>query len=60
MQGIVEGNSVPRVFIPQLLELRRNGRFPLEKLARSYPFPDLEAAIADTTSGAAVKAVLVH
>lgn len=60
VQGIVEGNSVPRVFIPQLLELRRAGRFPLEKLVRSYPFTDLEAAIADTTSGEAVKAVLVH
>src|SRR5690606_34099379 len=56
VQGIVEGDSVPRVFIPQLLELRRKGRFPLEKLARTYPFTDLEAAIGDTTSGAAVKA----
>lgn len=60
VQGIVEGNSVPRVFIPQLLELRRRGRFPLEKLVRTYPFADLEPAIADTMSGAAVKAVLVH
>ena len=60
VQGIVEGNSVPRVFIPQLLELRRAGRFPLEKLVRTYPFGELEGAIADTTSGKAVKAVLVH
>jgi len=51
---------VPRVFIPQLLELRRRGRFPLEKLVRTYPFADLERAIADTTKGEAVKAVLVH
>jgi len=60
VQGIVEGNSVPRVFIPQLLELRRQGRFPLEKLVRTFPFPELETAIAATTSGEAVKAVLVH
>lgn len=60
VQGIVEGNSVPRVFIPQLLELRRQGRFPIEKLVRTYPFAELETAIADTTSGDAVKAVLVH
>lgn len=60
VQGIVEGNSVPRVFIPQLLQLRRQGRFPLEKLVRTYPFADLETAIEDTTSGQAVKAVLVH
>jgi aryl-alcohol dehydrogenase len=60
VQGIVEGNSVPRVFIPQLLELRRKGHFPLEKLVRTYPFAELEGAIADTTSGKAVKAVLKH
>lgn len=60
VRGIVEGNSVPRVFIPQLLELRRQGRFPLEKLVRTYPFAELEQAIADTNDGAAVKAVLVH
>src|SRR5690606_41606164 len=60
VQGIVEGNSVPRVFIPQLLELRRQGRFPLEKLVRTSPFPELETAIAATTSGEAVKAVPVH
>ncbi len=60
VQGIVEGNSVPRVFIPQLLELRRQGRFPLERLVQTFPFPELETAIAATTSGEAVKAVLVH
>jgi aryl-alcohol dehydrogenase len=60
VQGIVEGNSVPRVFIPQLLELRRKGRFPLEKIVKTYPFADLEGAITQTTSGQAVKAVLVH
>jgi len=60
VQGIVEGNSVPRVFIPQLLELRRQGRFPLEKLVRTYPFAELEGAIAATAAGEAVKAVLVH
>lgn len=60
VQGIVEGNSVPRVFIPQLLDLRRRGRFPLERLVRTYPFADLERAIADTGSGQTIKAVLTH
>lgn len=60
VQGIVEGNSVPRVFIPQLLELRRAGRFPLEKIVKTYPFADLEGAIAATKAGEAVKAVLTH
>ena len=60
VQGIVEGNSVPRVFIPQLLELRRAGRFPLERIVRTFPFAELESAIEAPESGEVVKAVLVH
>lgn len=60
IQGVVEGNSVPRVFIPQLLELRRQGRFPLEKLVTTFDFADLEGAITATKAGEAVKAVLTH
>lgn len=51
---------MPRVFIPQLLELYRQGRFPLDKLVRTFPFAELEGAIEATASGEAVKAVLVH
>ncbi|SNC59848.1 aryl-alcohol dehydrogenase [Kytococcus aerolatus] len=58
--GIVEGQSVPRVFIPQLLELRRQGLFPLERIVTTYRFDELEKAIEDTESGASLKAVLVH
>jgi aryl-alcohol dehydrogenase len=56
--GAIEGDSVPQVFIPQLLSLYRAGAFPFDKLITTYPFADLERAIADTASGAAVKAVL--
>lgn len=60
LQGIVEGNSVPRVIIAQLLELRRQGRFPLEKLVTTFDFSDLEGAATATKAGQEVKAVLIH
>ena len=34
--GIIEGNCVP--FIPELIELYRQGRFPFDKLVKFYPF----------------------
>nr|WSY53876.1 NAD(P)-dependent alcohol dehydrogenase [Streptomyces sp. NBC_00886] len=59
IRHISEGDSVPQVFIPRLISLYRQGAFPFDKLITTYPFKDLDRAIADTRSGAAVKAVLM-
>jgi aryl-alcohol dehydrogenase len=34
IRGILEGESVPDIFIPQLIELNAQGRFPFEKLMK--------------------------
>ncbi len=56
--GAIEGDAVPQVFIPQMLALFQAGQFPFDQLVTTYPFEDIERAIADTQSGASVKAVL--
>ena len=58
VRGVIEGDAVPREFIPQLIALRDAGRLPLEKLIRTYEFDDIAAAFADAASGEAVKPVL--
>jgi aryl-alcohol dehydrogenase len=58
--GIVEGDSVPDVFIPQLIDLHRAGRFPFDKLITTMPFADINEAVAAQHRGDAVKIVLVH
>ena len=55
---IVQGSSVPQVFIPRLVELWKQGRFPVDKLTRAYAFEDINTAFADSESGAVVKPVL--
>ncbi len=57
--GAIEGDSIPQNFIPELIALHQAGRFPFDELITTYPFEQLEQAIADTQSGATVKAVLV-
>ncbi|MBZ4487293.1 NAD(P)-dependent alcohol dehydrogenase [Microbacterium sp. cx-55] len=57
--GAIEGDSVPQTFIPKLLAMYQAGDFPFDRLVTTYPFAEIEKAIADTQSGAAVKAVLV-
>ena len=58
IRGIVEGDSVPQIFIPQLIELNRQGRFPFDKLIKFYPFDKINEAVKDSESGATLKAVL--
>ena len=56
--GISEGDSVPDIFIPKLVELYRQGRFPIDRLYTFYPLSEINAAFADAESGVAVKPVL--
>jgi aryl-alcohol dehydrogenase len=58
IRGIIEGDSVPDVFIPALIELHRQGRFPFDRLIRYYPFQDINQAAEDAHRGATIKPVL--
>jgi aryl-alcohol dehydrogenase len=60
VRGVLEGDSVPAMFIPYLVELYRSGRFPVDRLMRRYPFEDINEAIRDAVSGATVKPVLMY
>jgi aryl-alcohol dehydrogenase len=57
IRGIVQGDSVPDAFIPLLVELHLNGRFPFDKLVAKYPFEKINQAIGDQAAGRVVKPV---
>ncbi|WP_439031284.1 NAD(P)-dependent alcohol dehydrogenase [Gordonia terrae] len=57
--GIIEGDSVPDDFIPELVELYRTGRLPLEKLVTTFEFAEINRAVAAQHDGDVVKPVLV-
>ena len=57
---IVQGSSVPQVFLPRLVELYSQGRFPIDKLIRHYKHDDINTAFQDSESGATVKPVVVY
>lgn len=56
---IVQGSSVPQEFIPRLVALWQQGRFPVEKLTKTYRFEDINKAFDDSASGVTVKPVIV-
>ena len=58
LTGSMGGHINPTVFIPRLLDLHRQGRFPVDRLVRNYPFAEVNTAIADSLAGVTVKPVL--
>ena len=59
LTGVIEGDTVPGRFIPQLLELHAAGRFPFERLVQTFPFDRIGEAVEAARAGRVVKPVLV-
>jgi aryl-alcohol dehydrogenase len=58
VRGIIEGESIPKLFIPKLLDLYSQGRFPFDRLVKFYDFNLFNEAIADSESGRVIKAII--
>ena len=57
-QGVREGDSVPPEYIPKLVEMQREGNFPVEKIVTVYDYKDMDKALHDLHEGKAVKPVI--
>ena len=57
--GIIEGDAIPKLFIPKLLDYYRKGMFPFDKLIKFYPFEEINTAFKESHEGKCIKAVLV-
>jgi aryl-alcohol dehydrogenase len=58
IKGIVEGDCISDIFIPQLIELYKQGRFPFDRLLKFYSLKDINEAAEDSEKGKTLKAVL--
>lgn len=58
LQGIIQGDAVSALMIPELIGLYRNGRFPFDRLLTFYDFADINRAFDDVGAGRVIKAVL--
>lgn len=56
---IIEGGVVPQDFIPRLVTLWKQGRFPFDAMVRTYRLDQINDAFADSASGAVIKPVVV-
>lgn len=53
------GHIASDIFIPQMIELWREGRFPIDRLVTTFPFDQINEACAAAERGDVIKAVVV-
>jgi aryl-alcohol dehydrogenase len=58
IRGAIEGESIPEVFIPRLIELWQAGRFPFDKLSKFYTLEHINVAAHASELGETIKPIL--
>jgi aryl-alcohol dehydrogenase len=59
IRSSIEGDSDPQEMVPRLLAMNAAGDFDVDHLVTTYPFSEINTAVADVTAGKVVKPVLV-
>jgi aryl-alcohol dehydrogenase len=58
VKGIIEGDAIPDLFIPKLIELYQQGRLPFDRMISFYPFQQINKAVEDMEHRLVIKPVL--
>lgn len=58
VKGILGGDAIPELFIPRLIELYSQGRFPFDRMITFYPFDEINRAVEEMEKGQVIKPVL--
>lgn len=58
VHGVIQGESRPKEFIPQVIDLLMQDRMPMDRMVRFYDLADINRAAQDSASGATIKPVL--
>lgn len=59
IRGIIEGDSDPDSFIPEMIALFLAGKLPFDRMITTYPLSDINRAVRDHKDGLCLKAVLL-
>ena len=56
--GAIEGQAVPTSFVPKMVQWRKEGKFPVDKLMKLMPAEEFEKAVHEMHSGETIKPIL--
>jgi aryl-alcohol dehydrogenase len=58
LRGVIQGDSVPKEFLPPLVDHIAAGRFPVERMITFYPLADINRAAVESSAGKTIKPVM--
>jgi len=58
LKMVIQGSSVPQIFIPRLIQLWQAGKFPFDKLIKHYTLDTINDGFADSKNGVTIKPVI--
>ena len=58
VRGVIQGDSIPQEFIPQLVDHIMAGRFAVDRMITFYPLAEINRAAAESVAGKTIKPVL--
>jgi len=58
VMGTVQGDSVPQLHIPKLIQYYKEGKFPFDKLVKYYAFEYINKAFEESKTGVTLKPVV--
>ena len=58
IHGVIQGDSRPKDFIPRLVDLMMEKKFPIERMIKFYDFDDINLAAKESSAGTTIKPVL--
>lgn len=58
VRGVIQGDSVPKQFLPTLVDHIVAGRFPVERMITFYDLADINRAASESAAGKTIKPVL--
>ncbi len=58
IKAVVEGDSLPDLFIPRLIQMYQDGIFPFDKMVKFYELDQINEAVEDAEKGKTLKAII--
>lgn len=58
LNGFLMGEGVPQLYIPRLIDLYKQGKFPFDKLIKYYTLEEINQAVEDSKKGTTIKPII--
>lgn len=58
IRGVTNGDMIPAEFIPKLVDLFLDGKFPIDRISEFYTLDEVNSALEDSLSGKTIKPII--